>query len=415
MIITKRREPFHSAYAKFLRRLHMKWFKYDLLIKNGHVYDPAAGIDEVRDVLVRRSRIVEKPADFDEKEVLEVFDASGYLVTPGLIDYHTHTGFRRSDFAIDPDLYGLPNGITTIVAAGSCGSGDFETMAEAIIPRAQVTMKANLHITATGMVTEMLPETQTSEYWDVLRDEYIVERYRDVIAGLKIRFGNNNPKMDFGPLPEAIKLAERLGLPLIVHIARTLVPYDDAVDQLRKNDVHVHIFQKSEYNMFEPDGKNIRKCILDARDRGVLFDASVGRTNHSFEIMRKAIDKGFYPDIISTDVVAYSAYRTSNHSVLRAMSAFKAVGMPMDEVMRAVTKTPAEHIGLYGEVGTIRPGALADIAIFKENREKHVLTDWFKEELETDLMLEPQMTVKAGRIVYMSVDYAFKHQESNLY
>lgn len=380
--------------------------KYDFLIKNGRVVDPSRGINEVSDVLILNSKIVAAPSG--EYEVDEVIDAAGYLVFPGLIDFHTHVFYRGSDLGLNPDLYMLPNGITATVDAGSGGACNYEAFIHETCAQSSLCIKSFLNVASTGIITEQYFENLDPEFYDVKRMEYLFERYRSEILGFKVRIGKRFSKeLNLVPLDETIKLAEHFDCAVCVHAVHPEAHYDEILKRLRPGDILCHCFQnQGEYNMLTDDGAMLPSA-LEARERGVIFDGASGRRNHDLSIIQKCLSNGFLPDVISTDVVTHSAYKKSVFSLPYVMSEYINVGMSIDEVIRAVTETPARIMGLEGRIGTLKPGALADVAIFKMREKPMVYRDQMGNSINGDKLLIPQMTIKAGRIAYRGMDFTF--------
>jgi hypothetical protein len=154
--------------------------KYDLLLKGCHVIDPANGLDSKMDVGIRDGKIAAVVRDLPASEAVTAVDASGRLVTPGLIDLHTHSyGYFAWTF---PDEYAFPAGVTTVVDAGGSGYRNFDDFKRTIIDKANVRLLALLNIVGGGMLGPV--EQDTAE----MRPEPCAEVVRanpDVIVGVK--------------------------------------------------------------------------------------------------------------------------------------------------------------------------------------------------------------------------------------
>lgn len=380
---------------------------YDFKITNGHVIDPARNVDGIEDVYIYNSKIVPAP-NHDNYEVNEVVDAKGCYVFPGLIDFHTHLGYRSTDIGLNTDLYTLPNGVTAAVDAGSAGPGNMENMIHDIICRAQITMRCWMNVASSGMITEQYFEDMHPEYFDIKRMEYLFERYADFILGFKVRIGRKFSKeLNLIPLRAGEKLSEQFKVPVCCHITDPESPYQEMMPLLKKGDVLCHYSQKQgEYCILDHNGKVLPE-VWDARKRGVIFDHAAGRKNHSLEVMQKALADGFQPDIISTDVVTHSIYRTSVFALPYQMSEFLQIGMSMFDIVKAVTETPAHLMHLDGKIGTLKPGALADVVIMKLLDKPVIFKDQVGNSVHGDHLFVPQMTIKAGRIAYRRIEFTF--------
>lgn len=381
--------------------------KYDFLIQNGHVVDPARGIDGPADVYIRNSRIVPPPEGADA-EVEEVIDASGYWVFPGLVEFHTHLAYRSSDVGLNPDLYMLPNGVTSAVDAGSGGPCNYEAFIHETCAQSSLTIKSFLNVASTGIITEQYFENLDPQFYDVKRMEYLFERYPQEILGFKVRIGKRFSKeLDLIPLDAAEELGETFHCPVCLHAVHPESDYDAILSRLRPGDILCHCFQnQGPYNILTPQGGPLPSAVA-ARERGVIFDGASGRKNHDLTVIRAALDSGFPPDVISTDVVTHSVYRTSVFALPYVMSEYLNLGMPLGEIIRAVTQTPARLMGLEGQIGTLAPGALADVAIFRMREKPLVFRDQMGNAMEGSRLLVPQMTLKAGRIAYRDMEFTF--------
>lgn len=380
--------------------------RYDYVIKNGRVIDPAAGVDAVTDVYVRNNRIADAPVDEPEATAATVIDASGCLVLPGLIDFHTHLGYQLSDFGLNPDLYTLPNGITSAVDAGSGGTANFEGMYQNVFSRAMITIRSFLNVAATGIITERYLENLDPARFDEKKIQRLYDRYKDVLLGFKVRAGRNTSgDLHLAPLRKAVEFGERFGGRVCLHATNLEDSYEDIFRIVRKGDIVCHIFQNdNENNILDRSGR-VADYVYAAREKGVLLDCACGRVNYSNQIMRTAFEQGFWPDIISTDIIGFSIYGPKIHSLLSVMSQYYAMGMDLAALIRATTAVPAELMGLAGEIGTLRPGAKADIFIAKLEKNPFTVTDKFGMSVEVGMSFVPMLTMKEGHLAYRSIQF----------
>lgn len=380
---------------------------YDLVIRNGRVIDPLRNIDSVGDVFVKNSKIVPAPPS-DDFEAAEIVDATGCIVTPGLIDFHAHLAHRVSESGLNPDVFFLPNGITAAVDGGSAGTSNFEHMVHSVIATSVITIKSYMLISPPGITTLKYPENYDPKVFDLPKMEYLFERYSEHIIGLKARVGKTiTPGQGFEALKATIDLSERFGCPAYVHIIGPEESLDNAMPYFRAGDVFAHFYQAvGPHSILDESGK-IRASVRDGRERGVIFDSASGGRGRSLDVAKKAIDQGFYPDIISADNYALVAYKKTVFSLLRPMSEYLCMGMPLVEVIRACTQTPAKVMGMEGTIGTLTPGALADVAILKIVEKPVHFDDLMGNTFEADRLFVPQMTVKAGRTMYRQIEFMF--------
>lgn len=379
--------------------------KYDYVIQNGHVIDPAAGTDAVKSVYIRNNRIVGPPADGAVEDAV-VINAAGCLVLPGLIDFHTHLGYQLSDFGLNPDLYTLPNGITSAVDAGSGGTANFEGMYQNVFSRAMITIRSFLNVAATGIITERYLENLDPARFDEKKMALLFDRYRDVLLGFKVRAGRNTSgTRNLEPLKRAVELAERFQCRVCLHATQLDAGYDEIFRIMRKGDIVCHIFQGDNQNNILGGSDHIADYVYAGREKGILLDCACGRVNYSNQIMETAFAEDFWPDIVSTDIIGFSIYGPKIHSLLSVMSQYLAMGMPLNDLVRAVTATPARIMGLSGQIGTLEAGAKADVFITKLAENPMDITDKFGRTVHLDTAFIPLLTLKEGQLAYRSIQF----------
>ncbi|RGX57024.1 restriction endonuclease [Anaerotruncus sp. AF02-27] len=371
-----------------------------LILKNGRIFDPGEGTDRVGDLYIRDNRIV--PEAFPPDDETRVIDVGGHLVLPGLIDFHTHLNFGGSDVGLLPDLMLLPNGVTTAVDAGSCGVSNYESFSKYTIASSLTTLKSLLYIANTGQTTEAFAENLDPVHFDEARICRMFERYRGELLGIKIRLGKKFAP-DISALLRAVKIADKAGCFLSVHMIDLPCPYEEALLHLRAGDLLVHPYHFRGVTIFDEAGR-VRPCLIEAKKRGVLIDLACARYNHGLENLCRAVGQGFWPDFVTTDLGRNSIYERPVFALPYVMSVLLAAGMPLDAVVRGCTSTPAQKIGLAGQRGTLKPGAYADVAVMKPLEGERVFIDKLGYECKGNLLFSPRMTVKDGRILYQSIE-----------
>ncbi|GHS99125.1 metallo-dependent hydrolase [Synergistales bacterium] len=377
-------------------------------IKNGRVIDPARGINRIEDIYVSNGKIVTVPEE-ERLEVDETIDASGCMVLPGIIDFHTHLYNRHTELGIEPDAMTFPNGITSAVDAGSSGSSTFEGFYKDIVCSSFTTIKSFVNVSVVGVATNRFVENLNPKSFDVPALERLFDCYPEQILGLKLRMGKLfSGDLGLSPLICTKEIAQRLGVPMNVHVVNPEQTYDDILSHFSKGDVIVHCYQAKDgpQTILNIDGK-LRASVKEARGRGVIFDAAAGRTLHDYNVIRQAFSEGFLPDILSSDVTASSIFKKPLHSLLYVMSMFLALEMPIEEIVRAVSETPAKLMGMSGQIGTLAPGASADISILRFHEKNMTFTDANQNTVKADKLFVPQMTLKAGRNVFRQIDFTF--------
>jgi dihydroorotase len=373
-----------------------------ILIKNGLVYDPLTKEKGNRDIAVSGSRITGS-ADFCPSLVI---DAAGCLVLPGLIDFHLHCFTETSDIAVSADTFCLPNGVTTCIDAGTAGTAAFETCYRNHVCRSAVTIKALLHVAPEGLVTGSHPENQDPANWDRDTIKVLAGKYPDTITGLKIRMsaGTLDPfKLKTEPLIEGLKLAEELGLPVVVHVNDPNTDINEIASLLRPGDVFCHVYAGEKENILDSAGK-VKAGIRAARERGVVFDACNGKRNFLLSVASSAIKQGFPPDMVSSDANKLCSYQQPLITLPRLLSKYLALGMNLYDVIDTATIAPAAWLG-DKSLASLQPGGAADIALFKIAEKKLMYLDYKKSPLEGNQVLIPQLTIKNGVIAYSQSDF----------
>lgn len=380
--------------------------KYNFWLKGGHVVDPSQNLDGEADILITNSRIVPLPENghIDPADVKEVIDCSGCYVFPGLIDHHVHFSWNTSGIA--PDLFCLPSGVTAACDAGSIGTNAFENFVRHRLMPATTTLKASINVASGGLAGSGYMEDISPELYDTRAMAYLFERYRDYIYGLKLRIGKDiSEGKGLRPLEESVKLARAFDTRLSLHATYPLEPVPEIVDRMGSGDVLCHTFQAmGPYSILDESG-HVYPEVWNARARGVLFDSAQGRIHCSFPVAKAAIEQGFCPDVISTDLITFSAYQERLFSLPVSMSRFLALGMSLPAVVRCCTETPARLMGLAGQIGTLKPGALADVSIMQMKHHTFAFQDSYGNHLPASQLLLPQMTLKAGRTCWRSVEF----------
>lgn len=325
---------------------------YDLVIKGGHVIDPAGGIDGPMDVAIAGRVIGAVQPDIPESQARDVVRVPGWYVTPGLIDLHAHCyGFSGAMF---PDELCFPYGVTTMVDCGGAGWRTFDDFNRTVIQRTPVRVFALLNIVGQGMQGDI--EQDVSDM-DAEKTAETALRRRDIIVGIKVAHFQ-------GPAWESIdrgvQAAELSGtFCLVDQNAKPTRTFEQMLQRLRPGDGTTHCYGHGK-PMIGNDGK-VKPAYFEARKRGVKFDVGHGNNSFSFSMAVPALAQGFPPDTISTDLHRMSLL-TSRATMTEVMSKFLAMGMPMAEVVRLSTVAPAAWIGRT-DLGHLTPGAPADVAI----------------------------------------------------
>ncbi len=372
---------------------------FDLVIRGGHVIDPAAGIDGPRDLAVAGGRIA-AVAERIEPAGAEVRQARGLYVVPGLIDLHTHVYWGGTALGIDPTRLLTESGTTTAVDAGSAGANAIGGLVHQVAALTPVRILAYLNISLLGIFADdgiAMGEAEDLRVLDIHRCARAARQYAEHVVGIKIRVGaSTTGPLGAMPLHMAIRAAELAGdLPVMVHIGAGMPPrIEDIVDPLRPGDVLTHYCTPKANSPLLRDGR-VRDCMVAARERGVIMDVGHGAGSFGFDVARRMLEAGIGPDVISSDVHR-GCIDGPAWNVLVTMSKYLELGLPLAEVVRAATATPAA-VCRRADIGTLRPGAQADITLLELREEPVVFTDSIGARLRGSRCLVPRGTVLGGR------------------
>ena len=386
--------------------------KVDYIIRNGHVYDPLNGVNEIRDVYVKNMHIVDPKGEDVECKADFIIDATGKIVTPGLIDFHTHLFHEGSSICIHPDMM-IAQGTTSAVDAGSAGTSTYSAFYKSVIAQSQVRVKGFLTVYGGGQLDPKLCEDFNPALFNVEKMERVIEANKDNILGLKIRLSKGVVPDETGAdyLRAVVKLAdelnEKLGtsLRVCVHTTNSPVPAGELAECLRPGDIFCHCFQGAGNTIVGEDG-TIDPRILEARKRGVIFDAANGKGNFGIKTAQAALAAGFLPDIISTDLTVdkFNMPPYAKNLPL-VISKYLALGMDLMTILERVTVVPARLMGMEGKIGTLQEGAFADIAIFELKEKEYIQKDFCDDEILCGQILVPQLTMIDGEIQYCQSDF----------
>lgn len=373
---------------------------YDLLVAGGRVIDPAQNLDATRDVAILDGKIAAVEPEIPRERAREVIDARGKLVTPGLIDLHTHVFPYVGPYGIEPDPYCVKRGVTTVIDAGTSGALTFAAFRRYNIERAATRIRALLHVVAIGMVAGSTPnmgELEDLRYCVPEMAAKVAGENRDLIVGFKIRFSEQyTGKNDLEGMRRARVAADAARLPLMIHIGGSYTPLEEFLALMKKGDVVTHSFNSHPHGLLDANGKLLPEVVA-ARQRGVLFDVGHGAGSFSFDIMEKCLALGFAPDTISSDL--YSANIAGPvYDLPTTLSKFLLLGMSLGDVVRRATVN-ASHVFNFGvPIGTLTPGSEADVGVFELAEGEFTFTDSDRKTRTGRQRFVPVATARGGKV-----------------
>jgi dihydroorotase len=369
---------------------------HDLVLKGGRVIDPAQNIDRVTDIAFADGKIAALGDNLAGKDTRDV---KGKIVTPGLIDYHTHIFWGGTSIGLHPTPYAHQAACTTLVDAGTAGPANFHGFRRFIIEQTPVRVVAYINLSFPGIYAfspaVMVGESQDIRLLDVREVVRIANQHRDVIVGIKVRVGRGT-SADSGvhPIQMAIEAAELLGMPIMAHLDFPPPSRKDVLSLMRKGDVLTHCFRPAPNAPNKPDG-GVRDEVIAARQRGIIFDIGHGAGSFGYATTKAMLAAGFLPDMISSDMHVLSINGPA-YDQLITMSKFLCLGLDLMTVVRASSTTPARVLG-KPELGTLEVGTPGDVSVFEQVSGDFTYVDVIGEKMKGDKQLRPHGIVVAGR------------------
>ena len=372
---------------------------HELILKGGRVIDPSQKIDGLSDVAFSGGKVSAVGGDLKPGPGTEVRDCTGYIVSPGLIDLHTHVYWGGTSLGIDAEEFCRTSGVTTAIDTGSAGPGNFKGFRKHVIERSEVRILAYLHVSFAGIYafsnTIMYGESQDMRLMAPRDAVAVADANRDVIVGIKVRVGlHASGDQGTAPLNVALQVADEVGMPLMCHIDHPPPSYEAVLDMLRPGDVLTHAFRPFPNAPVTRQGK-VKPAVIEARKRGVLFDIGHGAGSFSFKTARAMLANGFYPDTISSDVHAICINGPAFDQVT-TMSKFLCMGMALPEVIKESTINAA-HALQRPELGSLKPGSVGDATILSVLDGTFDYVDVLGEHLMGDKKIVAEATVVGGK------------------
>ena len=372
---------------------------YDLVVRGGEVLDPSQNLRGRRDIGIRNAAIVALEPEIPATRGRQTLDVKGQLVLPGLIDFHAHM-YPGSDIGLSGDELVPFTGTTTYVSAGDSGVSGFAVFKHFGIPKSRTRIFAFLHISSIGLSGAFtVPEMLNIDYARVDAAAKVLAENSDVLLGIKVRetlnvVGNNGLE----PLKRAIAAAERSGVEgarVMCHIGNAPGDLSELLDLLRPGDVLTHAYSGAGNNTVV-NGK-VLDAALAAKRRGVLIDVGHGGGSFDYTVCEPALQQGFTPDIISSDIHAFSVNTPGRPFLPWVMSKFLNLGMSLDQVVELATAAPAKAIGRIPKLGTLQVGAPADLSVVEIVEGPVDFVDTQRNQRKGERWIKPLHTIKAGR------------------
>ena len=371
---------------------------FDLVLRNGRVIDPSQELDRVTDVAFSGGTVAAVGDRLDPGRA-EVRDVAGLVVTPGLIDLHTHVYWGGTSLGIDAEDFARRSAVTTCVDTGSAGPGNFAGFRKHVIEPSRIRILPYLHVSFAGIYgfsnKVMVGEGHDIRLLAAHDCLKVIEANRDLIVGIKVRLGRHaSGTAGIVPLDVALDVADETGLPMMVHIDEPPPSYEAVVDRLRPGDVLTHCYRPFPNSPVDGRGK-VKPALVAARRRGVLFDIGHGMGSFSWKTARAMLADGFPPDTISSDIHALCIDGPA-YDLVTTLSKFLALGMPLGDVIAASTVAAARALD-RPYLGSLKPGSAGDASILSLDAGAFPLEDVTGEVVTAERRLFARGVVVGGR------------------
>ena len=378
---------------------------YDILIKNGHVIDAKNNINKIIDIAIVDNKIALIQKNISIKSALRIIDANGLYISPGLIDIHSHNfhgtepnNYLSNSFdALPPDGFSFRSGVTTIVDVGGTGWRNFKTFKEQIIDRSKTRVLSFLNIVGSGMKGGTVE--QNIDDMEPSRTAETVNKFPSEIVGIKLaHFSGYN----WIPVDKVVEAGRLANVPVMIDFGGSdpELPLDQLLlEKLRPGDIFTHAYAhvRGRTPIVDKNGK-LREYVLEAQRKGIVFDVGHGGGSFLFEQAIPAVKQGLKPNSISTDLHTGSM-NGGMKNIVNVMSKFLNMGIEIDEIIKSTTWNPAKYIKRT-DLGHLSVGAEADITLLNLRKGDFGFIDTQGKRMKGNNLLECEMTIKAGKIVY---------------
>ena len=342
---------------------------YDFVLINGTVIDPSVGLNARRTVALQGGRVAAILDPAAPVSAQQTLDCDGLMVVPGLIDFHVHVFPGVSNFGVDPDETCLARGVTTVLDFGTAGGLIFDGFRRFVIDTAKTRVKALMLIAGQGLISSNDTKPALGELWDLAYCDVegcveAVEKHRDCVAGIKVRCMDNisnGGRNEAEGLRRARLAADATKLPLVVHPANSSLRIEHLFETLRSGDVMTHCYHDKNCKLVD-DHTQVCSVVREKQREGVLLDVGHGSGSFAWRVARAMLDQGVVPDFLGSDLHTYNVHGPV-FDLVTTLSKFLHLGMSVPEIIRRSTATCAAWLGMADEIGTLKPGACADITV----------------------------------------------------
>jgi dihydroorotase len=403
---------------------------YDVMLRGGRVIDPAQGIDGIADVAVRAGRIAAIGPNLPGP-AQTVMDVRDRLVLPGMIDTHAHVyRFVSGRFGLDADTVGVHSGVTTLIDQGGPSVLTFPGFREYIVKPAKTRVLAFISAYMVGgLEGHYYPELYGPECIAIADTIRAGKENADLVYGVKGHAEISGfTRWGISAMEKAAEIARGIDRPLYIHFGQLWpMPGDkDPVDPdiilpamvkiLRAGDILAHPFTRHPGGFVDKNNQ-LHPIVREALAAGLKTD--VGHGSHfSYRMAQRVLDMGIVPDTLGADMHGYNTTvpkppgtpsqhpdeemqhmfaGAQNFSLSSAMTSMLALGLTLEQVVPMVTTGPAAMLRMEDELGSLRPGMVADISVLAQETGRFRLEDNEGTVVTTEKLLRPVFCLRAGR------------------
>ena len=380
---------------------------YRILIKGGHIIDAKNNIDERMDLAIQDGKVARVAKDIDTALAVQVINASGMFVTPGLIDLHAHVfyGFDTDSYlsggtvAVLPDQSTFRSGVTTVVDAGGAGWRSFPTFKKNIIDVSKTRVLSLLNIVGEGMRGIEKYEQNVNDM-DAKKSAELALANKTDVVGFKVAHFTGS---EWTPISRGVEAGTLANMPVMIDLNTLFFSIEELFTKyLRPGDIYTHTFIQSSRGVVEPivnlKTKEFKPFVLEAQKKGIVFDVGFGGGSFNFNQALPALKAGFYPNTMGTDLHQGSVNGAMKDQ-LNVLSIFMAMGMNLSDLIKASTWTPAQTIKRE-ELGNLSVGSVADVAVLSLRKGSFGYRDVAGNTLKGKRKIDCELTLREGKIVY---------------
>ena len=379
--------------------------EFDILIKDGTVIDTKNGINKVTDIAIKDGKIAKVGDNILDNLATTVINAKGLLVCPGLIDTHSHNFhgtqpnayLSNSYTALPPDGFSFRSGVTTIVDVGGAGWKNFRTFKEQTVDRSKTRVLSFLNIIGSGMKGGLIE--QNLEDMNPKLTALVAKQYPGIIVGVKLAHYSG---FDWTPTERVVEAGKLANIPVMIDFGGSnpeLSIEKLFMEKLRPGDIFTHAYAhvKGRIPIVDENGR-VHDFAFKAKERGIIFDVGHGGGSFLFEQAIPAMEQGFKPNSISTDLHTGSM-NGGMKDIVNIMSKFLNMNMSIEEVIASTTWNPAKIIKRT-DLGHLSVGAVADLTVLNLRKGEFGFIDTKGKRMKGDKKFECELTIREGKVVY---------------